>query len=83
MNETKKLMAEYLLNQGWATIGGRVEDFVEMIKVHGEDKIFTMVKQVYGEELADEVWRGVLVFTNFGVKAYYDEKELLKITQPH
>jgi len=71
----EKRLARYLLGQGWATVGGRVEEYANEVESHGEDYTYWDIVAAY-DDLADDVWRGVLVFLYFGVQAYYDEKIL-------
>ena len=81
-NETLKMMAEYFYNRDWATIGGRIEDYANEVESHGEDYTYWDIVERYKEE-ADFVWRGVLVFLNFGAEAYYDKDQLLKVFQAY
>jgi len=59
----------------WATIGGRVEDYANMVESHGDVATYYEIKKTYGD-LTSEVWNGVLVFLFFGEDYYYEIKPL-------
>lgn len=50
----------------WATIGGRIEDFVKLTDKQAKKEI----KEQYVEN-ADLVYRGLIVYKTFGNTAYY------------
>lgn len=51
----------------YATVSGRVEDFVSM----DNREAFDAIHKVYGDDLVNDVYRGLLIFKRFGRVAYY------------
>lgn len=64
-----------LKNLGWATIGGRIEDFSLISWMKGKKEAYNEIKKQYGED-ADEVYRGLVVYIEYGTNAYYTPKYL-------
>jgi hypothetical protein len=66
-----------LKTEGWATIGGRIEDYKNMLEngVELED-IYMAIHEDYGDENADSVYRGLLVISRYGIDYYYNNKKL-------
>jgi hypothetical protein len=64
-----------LKQQGWATIGGRIEDFSLIGWLKGKKTVYKEIKRQYGEN-TDDVYRGFLVYTEFGADTYYNIKNL-------
>lgn len=62
---------EELKEQGWATVGGRVEDFIEIASKLGLLVVADEIENQYGEN-ADDVYRGMLVCMRHGPEAYYN-----------
>ena len=60
-----------LLRQGWATIGGRVMDFVDMLETNTRLHIYNEIKKMYDEDY-DDVYRGVLAYQSMGINVYYN-----------
>jgi len=69
---------EELLQEGWATIGGRIEDYKE-IYMEEPGKAYNKILEDYGEENVDDVYRGLVAFANFGADFYYKQGEDSKI----
>lgn len=73
---------EMLISNGWATVGGRIEDFHEILKTKGREKAYAEIKKQY-EEGADAVYRSLLVLDRIekmGVttSALYSDKLFLQ-----
>jgi len=64
-----------LINLGWATIGGRIEDYQNIYNNYGPAKTFQEIKTTY-HELTDDVYRGLLVYIKYGEDFYYEIKTL-------
>ena len=62
-----------LLRQGWVTIGGRVEDYIELLKNKTRQEVYNNIKEIYDENY-DDVYRGVLVYQSMGISTYYNYK---------
>lgn len=77
-NTAKKLdyTKKELKKLGWSTIGGRIEDFSRIGWFQGKEAVYNEIEKQYGSELVDEVFRGFIVYTEFGTSAYYTPKYL-------
>ena len=62
---------EELKKSTWATIGGRIEDYVELHKEKSLKEVIENIEKIYREN-ADEVFKGYLIFVNFGIDVYYE-----------
>lgn len=51
----------------YATVSSRVEEFAGM----GNTEAYNAIHKVYGDDLTDDVYRGLLIFKQFGRVAYY------------
>jgi hypothetical protein len=54
----------------WATIGGRIEDYADLVKTDGWLKVAEKIAKDYPDN-ADEVLEGLTVFVNHGADTYY------------
>jgi len=63
---------EELTKEGWATIGGRIQDYAEMLVAEGPKKTYKKIKSTYSNG-ADDVYRGLKVYMIYGTDAYYDK----------
>jgi len=61
-----------LVNLGWATIGGRIEDYQEIFYKNGCRGTYRAIELRYGDNNTPGVYRGLLVHMKFGTDAYYD-----------
>ena len=66
LNYTKK----ELKKAGWATIGGRIEDF----NLKNKATAYKEIKKMYDEDFND-VYRGLIVYNEYGINAYYQITE--------
>lgn len=71
---------------GWATIGGRIEDYQDVFYkndrfgyTHGYVAAYKSIKKTY-QDLTDDVYRGLLVYMNWGTDAYY---EIIPLEKAH
>ena len=69
-----------LVNLGWATIGGRIEDYQDIFYkndrsgyIDGYKKVYRAIELRYGGNNTPDVYRGLLVFMGWGTDAYYNE----------
>ena len=60
---------------GWATIGGRIEDFSKTAWLKGKIAAYKEIKKTYEEDF-DDVYRGLVVYIEYGTSAYYTPKYL-------
>ena len=71
-NEQEAWAKKTLIDLGWATIGGRAEDYATILDRDGIEAAREAIKETYKEETED-VLRGIIVLTRFGPDAYYNE----------
>lgn len=60
---------------GWATIGGRIDDFSLVSFLKNKRAAYNEIKKQYGKN-TDAVYRGLLVYIEHGTDAYYNPKYL-------
>lgn len=60
---------------GWATIGGRIEDYCLLFYLVNKRAAYKEIKKQYGKN-TDAVYRGLLVCFEHGTEAYYNPKNL-------
>jgi len=69
-----------LKDSGWATVGGRIEDYAAIIMekgpLLGAGVAYNTIKEHYGDDLVDDVYRGLVVYIGWGTDAYYEMKSL-------
>lgn len=70
------LTKQELYETGWATIGGRAEDFATILDRDGSKAAWDAIEETYANETPD-VFRGIVVLAQFGPDAYYN-REILK-----
>lgn len=61
-----------LIIKGWATVGGRIEDYENTVMADSKEAAYQDIKSTYGN-CVDDVYRGLLVYIRYGADAYYDE----------
>ena len=61
---------------GWATIGGRIEDYSLIAWLQGKEKAYKAIKKDYGKDNVNDVFRGLIVYTEFNIDAYYTPNNL-------
>jgi len=66
-----------LVNLGWATIGGRIEDYIELWKISGRLAAAKKIKKDYDKD-APDVYRGLIVAYQYGIKFYYKDRTSIK-----
>jgi len=72
-----------LINLGWGTIGGRIEDYAAIINgkgpLLGASAAYEEITRSYYDseyDLAGLVYRGLIVYIGWGTDAYYGIKPL-------
>jgi len=66
-----KLSKKEALEKGWATIGGRADDYLDVLKHAGRAAALSQIAEVYDVDDVASVFRGVLVLHLFGPSVYY------------
>jgi hypothetical protein len=70
-----------LLKMGWATVGGRIEDYAHIYNKKGPKAAYAAIKSHYGEENTDDVYRGMLVYLKGGTDSYYNERTFQSLAE--
>ena len=65
-----------LKNLGWTIIGGRINDYINIVKNKGYKAAYDAIKKTYGKNV-DIVYRGLLVCMKYGVYKYHDDERFL------
>ncbi len=71
LSYTKKELKEL----GWATIGGRIEDFSLIAWLKGKAAAYKEIKKTYDEDY-DDVYRGLIIYIEYGTNIYYTPRYL-------
>jgi hypothetical protein len=68
-----------LIAAGWATIGGRIEEYKNVLIERGDVEAYKAILSTYGESETDDVYRGLLVYIRWGTDGYYESKSLREL----
>lgn len=71
MTSTIEKKAKKALQDGWATIGGRIEDYADTLHQKGIRAVREEIKASYGDN-TEKVLNGLYVYLHLGVTAYYN-----------
>lgn len=85
LRKKNSLSINEIVSIGWATIGGRVEDYAKLLvnfPKTGFQKCFNAINKDYKED-SIEVFIGVYVYVNFGTDTYYKGVSALQVSDEY